>query len=62
MTVKFIAMAIIILCVIIALIIGYFFPEYKYKNNPMARIKIVARIRIGCFLTMLILALICIII
>ncbi len=62
MTFKLIAFAIIVVCVLVAMMIGYFVPEAKFKKDPMARVKIIARVRVGCFLLMLILALICIII
>ncbi len=62
MTFKFIALAIIVVCVIVAISCSWFFPEAKYKNDPMKRVKILTRIKLGCFLIMLVLALICIII
>ena len=61
MALKFISLALIVMCVLCAMMIGYFIPERKYKNNQMARVKIIARVRVGCFLVMLVLVLICII-
>ena len=56
---KIISLVIIAVCVVVALAIPIFFPEHKYKGNTMQRIKILVRIRAGCFLLMLVLLLIC---
>lgn len=59
---KFISLGIIVICAIVAFIIPLFFPEEKYKNNPMKRVKIIVRTRLVCILVILVLLLICIII
>lgn len=62
MVFKLISVGVFIICAIIAFLIKYFLPEAKYKNDPMQRIKILVRVRVICFVLMLILLFICIVI
>jgi len=59
---KFIALAIIAICALVAYFVKFFLPEEKYKNNPILRTKIIVRVRAACILIALVLLFICIII
>ena len=60
--VKLVFVALIAVCLLVSYLIKFFFPEEKYKNNPMKRVKIIVRVRLGCFLSSFILLFICLII
>ena len=59
MNIKLIFTGIMFVCAIIAFVIKLFIPEYKYKDNPMRRIILITRIRVGCYIIMMVLLLIC---
>ena len=59
---KFISLAIMLLCALVAYSIKIFLPEHKFKNDPMKRVRIIVRVRLGCILVALVLLFICIII
>lgn len=59
MVAKLILLGIMVVAGLVAFVIKFFVPEIKYKNNPMQRIKIISRVRVGCVLIILVLLLIC---
>ena len=58
-TIKLVLVAIMAILGFVMFLVGYVIPESNYKKNPMARVKLIVRIRLGCFITMLVLLLIC---
>lgn len=57
--IAFLCIMIVLACVVF--FVPLFFPENKSNNNQARRIRIIVRIRMGCFLGILVLLLLCVI-
>ena len=61
MVFKIVLLVIMALCALVAISIPLLVPEVNDKNKKLTRTKIIVRVRMGCFLTILIALLLCII-
>lgn len=59
--VKLVFLAIMVVLAAIVFVTPLLFPEKRYKDNNQRRIRNIVRIRMGCFLGILILLLLCVI-
>lgn len=59
--VKLVFLAIMVALAVVIFVTPLIFPEKKYKDSNQRRIRNIVRIRMGCFLGILILLLLCVI-
>ena len=58
---KLIFLAIMVVLAVVIFVTPMFFPENKSNNNNGRRTRVIVRIRMGCFLGILILLLLCVV-
>ena len=59
--VKLAFLGVMVVCAIIAFVTPLIFSEAKYKNDPARRIRNIVKVRMVCFMVVLVLMLLCLI-
>lgn len=58
---KLIFLCVMAICALISFMAPVFAPEQKYKNDNSRRLRIIVKTRMACFLTFLVMLLLCVI-